>query len=484
VPENLFDIANTQIGEITKGVEEAYSTALNIAVKLKKNHFDEYFFALDIIKVINSHASLRGCITEEAITFEKTDGKIIVKIILKESVHSLFIERGMLADLNEFIYSNYCDDISAQIILSPEKEEFVEDKADTYAYDDPSGRFIDAKEVEVFVGFPITAKPGYISDGIKLENIADDTRNHAPSMVFCGRITEISEHTPKPKDDGKERKNYYRFTVEDPTGQVKCVYFPTEKTRDKMKILTANTEVVVQGELNSFNNAISLRVKNISYCTMPKDFKENRLKFKPLAKYRFIKPQSYTNFSQGSLLDSAPSATAKFLKNKEFIIFDLETTGLNRLLDHIIEIGAVKIKDGVIVETFSSLIDPQVPLSEKITKLTGLKDSDLKGANLINEVLPDFLKFCGDAAIVGHNIEQFDFPFLSAAGSRHHIYFDNPRLDTMDLAKKHLSASLKNFALSDLAKFYEIKNDSPHRGMGDAMTTAKIFMQLAEKINE
>ena len=95
----------------------------------------------------------------------------------------------------------------------------------------------------------------------------------------------------------------------------------------------------------------------------------------------------------------------------EYIVFDIETTGLDASYDEIIEIGALKIKNNEIVDKFTSLIKPKYPIDEFITELTGITNEMVKDAPLINEVLPRFIDFIGDEILVGHNI-NFDINFV------------------------------------------------------------------------
>ena len=109
-------------------------------------------------------------------------------------------------------------------------------------------------------------------------------------------------------------------------------------------------------------------IKDISYCTLPKDFTVNRIKRKVEDSYKTVIPKPCVKTSQPSLFDfTEQKETTKSLLGKSYVVFDIETTGLNPREDMIIEIGGVKIVDGVFTETFSTFIDPNIPIPERIT---------------------------------------------------------------------------------------------------------------------
>ena len=491
-PESEYEKAVMDQAQIKNGVETAFSTALRVEIKIKKSHFDKQFFVLELAVFFDAIASLKGCVSGSNVKILTDDGQIKAVISLKESEYLLFNSRKIKAELDEFIHSNYCEDIITSIVKSDEAEEFIEEDSAGIHYDDPTGRFINVTEVESYIGPRIAVKPRYIVDATSPE----------AAVVLAGKLVEIKEIERKKKEDGSQPRPFYRLTIEDPTGRMQCVYFPSEKSLPKIKNLCLGTatnsvgaaaaELVVEGELdnNPYSNALNLKIKNISLCSMPVDFKINRRKVSVPKSYKFIFPKPHTELEQASLFVNADMDinedkacnVSKYLKGKEFVVFDLETTGLNYLSDSIIEIGAVKIRDGVITEIFSSFINPQIPIPERITKITGITDAHLKDALLAGDVLPDFLLFCQNATLVGHNADYFDYPFLSSVSARYDIYFDNKVLDTIVLAKQ-INLPLRRFTLGDLAAYYNVQNERAHRAVSDAVTTAKVFMAMADKLH-
>ena len=159
-------------------------------------------------------------------------------------------------------------------------------------------------------------------------------------------------------------------------------------------------------------------------------------------------------------------------------MFDLETTGFNANECKIIEIGAVKVVDGYITEQFSTFVNPCEHISEHITEVTSITDADVANAPKIEEVLPDFYKFAEGSTFVAHNAD-FDCTFIAVAGKELGIEFINPREDTMLLARKYLK-DIKNAKLPTVAKYFGVVNEHAHRAIHDAITTAKVFILLAD----
>ena len=127
--------------------------------------------------------------------------------------------------------------------------------------------------------------------------------------------------------------------------------------------------------------------------------------------------------------------------NGEFVVFDIETTGLSPSSDEITEIGAVLVRGGEIIDSFASYINPRRHIPENITKLTGISDETVANAPYIEEVLPKLFDFCGDRLLVAHNA-NFDTAFIRAAASRYKLKFDNPYLDTLAMSR-YVIPSLK-----------------------------------------
>ena len=165
-----------------------------------------------------------------------------------------------------------------------------------------------------------------------------------------------------------------------------------------------------------------------------------------------------------------------------YVVFDLETTGFSAEADRIIEIGAVKITDGKIVDKFSTFVNPQIPISFRIEKLTGITDAMVLSAPTIETVLKEFLDFCGDAVLVAHNAE-FDTSFIANKAQKQGITVNNTILDTVLLAQ-FVIPNLHNYKLDTLCKHLGVSLENHHRAVDDAGATADAFIKLIEMLKE
>ena len=166
--------------------------------------------------------------------------------------------------------------------------------------------------------------------------------------------------------------------------------------------------------------------------------------------------------------------------NGTYVVFDLETTGFSSIKDKIIEIGAVKVENGVIIDKFSTFVNPKVPIPFKITNLTGITDDMVMEAPDIETILPQFLEFVGDAVLVAHNA-SFDVSFIEQNCRYQDITPDFTSVDTVAMARI-LLPTLSKFKLNVVANALHISLENHHRAVDDAGATAEIFVKFVEML--
>ncbi len=164
----------------------------------------------------------------------------------------------------------------------------------------------------------------------------------------------------------------------------------------------------------------------------------------------------------------------------EMVVFDLETTGLSPVSCQIIEIGAVLIRGGEVVERFDTFVDPGIPIPEEITRLTSITDEMVKGAPTVDAALRDFFAFVGERMLIAHNA-NFDVGFVRAYAQKCNLPFNATYLDTLALSR-YVNAELKSHRLNVIADFYELGEFHHHRASDDAAMLAAVFARMLNRL--
>lgn len=159
---------------------------------------------------------------------------------------------------------------------------------------------------------------------------------------------------------------------------------------------------------------------------------------------------------------------------RDYVCIDFETSSLSINTAEIIEIGAVKVRDGEVSDCYNTLVRPFMEITAGATDVNGLTEDDVKDAPRIYDVLKDFLEFIGDDTLLGHNIAAFDLPILYRILAEDEITLRNDHIDTLILAKELLPA-LPSTSLQALCNYYDIENMQAHRALGDCFATIEVY---------
>ena len=378
-----------------------------------------------------------------------------------------------------------------------QKANYVEEEVDLFA-----DRKIEFSNVVEIVGEKF--------EDVKADYIKDKTKIEETPVVVCGTIQSIKEiiikRKPKKKDDENEesageveetksenepeevdetkyQRKMYKFALADFTGEMSCVFFSNKSNQAAVEKLEKGSVIVVRGTLeeDKFNGGVSMRVKDIAYCSLPEKFEEVIVYRKEKPFYEFVEPEKIVTYSQDTLMNfDAVKSVPKYLQNKTFVCYDFETTGLHYVDgDKIIEIGAVKIENGKITERFMSFVDPEKHIPEDASKISGIYDSDVKGAPTADKVLQDFYKWTRGTIIIGYNNINFDNIFLVGQGKSARWNFDNETDDVYRWAQKYIRG-VKNYRLKTIADKLSVPLDNAHRAVYDALATAEVFIKIHE----
>lgn len=182
----------------------------------------------------------------------------------------------------------------------------------------------------------------------------------------------------------------------------------------------------------------------------------------------------------GLLSDKCGNILNTYIPN--YVVFDLETTGTSCYSDAVVEISAVKVRDGRVVDEFTTLVNPQRHIPSIVVNIHGISDDMVKDSPIFRVALSDFLDFAGDEVLVGHNIQTFDLKF---------IYRDaldywgktvgNDYIDTLRFARKVLKG-IGSYTLGNLAEYYGISSVGAHRALNDCRMNQQVFEHLAKEM--
>lgn len=164
------------------------------------------------------------------------------------------------------------------------------------------------------------------------------------------------------------------------------------------------------------------------------------------------------------------------MEPKNYTVIDLEMTGLAPKKNRIIEIGAVRVREGCIEKTYGMLVDPECPIPEKVIELTGITNEMVKGQMDLDEAVAGLLDFLGEDILVGQNI-SFDYSFLKQWAVNKRLSLEKQACDTLKIARRLLPAEQpKN--LESLCTYFQIERENGHRALYDAIETMRVFEEL------
>ena len=406
----------------------------------------------------------------------------------------------------------------------------------------PTKKKVDTEsEVEVRKGkylmpsiIPSTVKPlyGRVTKG-KMTPIRDITYDTGRATVW-GDVFSIEKKTTRSGD-----KNIFNIDITDYTGSITVKVFNDIKSCVVLDELKKGSTIVVTGQVenDSFVKDIVINARSISTV--------KKVKLVDNAEKMRVELHLHTNMSQmdaitdaGSLVKRAASLGHKAIaitdhgvaqafpdamnaaeginrsRDEEdkikviygveayfmddlvesvtgeqsepldgtFVCFDLETTGLSANTEKITEIGAVKIKNGEVVDTFSTFVNPEKPIPAKITDLTGITDAMVKDAPKTAQAVSDFLDFCDGAVVVAHNA-PFDTSFIRKACEDMGVEYTLTSIDTVAICRAILDG-IKNVKLDTVASYLRLGTFNHHRAVDDAEMLTKIFVKLCDRLRK
>ncbi len=479
--KNLYTEDKVRITELLK---EYYKNAFNVEVKLKKSYLDDDVIKEFVYRYLSENASSVSNINKsQDIVVDIKNEDVFVKILVSKQYHEFLIHKKLGESLKKECDVNFFGTFNVEI-LAKELPDLNLDKALQE----------NAKDVELQVQSLVESLH---PKAIVVENIEKvvgmDVSNNAKQIAsyksamqkveICGKVAFLLKRTfTSKKADASgnfPEKTYFTFNLNDGSASMHCAYFPLKNDVDKELPISDGDEIITIGDFDDYNGKLSFKVKGISKCKLP-EVKEKPKTFKKANdNYVFVKPFAYVIQSQANFLVEEKEPN-DFLKYNDVVVFDVETTGFDFNTNEIIEIGAIKLKQGKMAEAFSTFVKPENPIPEEITKLTSITNAMVKDAPNIKQVIPDFYKFCDGCVLVAYNID-FDYKFINVASVKNGYKFTNRQVDALYLARLNV-AGAKNFQLKNIAARLGVSLDGAHRAINDAIATAEVLKLISDNV--
>ena len=411
------------------------------------------------------------------VNFDYENDITIVTLNYQEGAYNIELLNEVKDRIESLIFEKTGQKIDIQFKeISEKKSNILENRKaqvleDNFIYDEISkSHIVKLTDVKVLYG-NFDADIAYLA-GNEFDYTGD-------SFAVVGAVKSCSIKEVKNKSSDQERtgvRKYMSMELEYDGNSTKFLWFLT-KNDAEIKEFASGTILAISAKVNSFSEHNNLRVVGIAGCKFVEPKKVWR---KSPKNYRYIKPEKYEFTQQTNFFFEEKKTEKEYLLNNTFVVYDLETTGINTEVCKIIDIGAFKIVEGKIVEKFCTFVNPECEIPIEASKVNRITNILVENSPTIEMALPDFYKFCEGSIIVGYNNIGFDDHFIDREGRKQLYNFDNARDDVFNIAKSKIFG-LKNYKLSTVCQAMDVPLIDAHRAASDALATAKLFIKLVEK---
>ena len=486
-PENHTTLSDDEKLEIADFVKSQLSLGCEVKIKFKKSYLDEPLIKKGLHEFLkSSYPSMFAYYDDNNIVVNKTqDDDISIQISLLDVVYKYFIDNKVKEKILAYLNNNFIAHFSIEFIQSDKSvdEQLLKQHEENVYQNLPKQKEVErypVLEPELLCGQEITPMPEPIKN-------QPDSKI---SVILAGQISNLVDKTYISKRNKlkgiDEPSHYLTFTLTDHTGSIDAIYFANKTTYKKVCVLKDGDKILVVGDIKKDYEKKKVHIRRISFCkidtaliTQKKDepkVEEPINNNAHIDEYKFVHPMPYILDEQVNLFDVKPNYS-DYVMSHSFVVFDCETTGLSCDYNEIIEIGAVKIVDGLIKEQFQTFIHPEKEIPQEITQLTTITNEMVENAPLSAQAITDFYKFCEGCVLVGYNV-SFDLGFIQNAAKKARLHFSNDSVDAMEIVRKKMY--LSRYKLINVVDALGLSLKNAHRAIADAIATAEVFLKLNE----
>lgn len=471
--EDFNSLGDDDKAKIDAAVKTVFGDFSIVKTLYRKNLLSKEAVAQLVRRYIGeNNRALFAVLGEQNTVVEVSDDGISVIFEVPPSVETLLVSSGCIEGLTACLESNYdcAVNVSTRIVDAIVVNERAAEEIQALVIDD---HIVSYKLGLRVCGSEIRSAPKYISTF------------KAPQKYVClvGEVSGMLRAVSR-----KSGYIYYAFTLGDTTATINCRYFTRRSDKGPLDCIHDGDSVIVSGDIieDGYSHGITLNVRTMWTCTIDYSSivteKEGGRRPKP---HRELKPEKIELLGQQNLfeLDAEPTP---MLRGRTYVVFDLETTGLDTETCSIVEICGVKIVDGVISNSISTLVDPGIHIPEDASATNHIYDDDVRDAPYIEDVLPQFAAWVGDAALVAHNGFAYDYKVLDSVGARCGVSFAaNKKYDTILMSSVwHSKTGInRKLNLGQMCNEFGIELTNAHRAFFDTLATAQLFVKLCEKMD-
>ncbi len=448
---------------LLKEAEKITLPAFNVVtVTVKKIASDVELICNAIMNFLTSnYPSISVFLKTTDLSCSVGESQVRYKIKFTKDVIEYIQRNNVFHKLNEYLGKNFCSEFIGSYEEKEQEETFSLLNQEVYL-----------SQLQKIEHRTIKVKDVCIIDDLHLGDLAiylEDVTTYG-TYVVCGKVIDVVER------ETKKGKPMFVFKINDTTGEIRGGYFTKKATYQKIRDIKAGDSIIARLTFGEYNGNDSYTFNQINRCTFPDNFeKKEKFKKSAPAQYSLIYPEPASTIKVSTVFD-VEDELPKELTEKTYVIFDLETTGLDVMSNGITEIGAVKIVNGKISEQWTTLVKPDYNIDADNFKITGISNEMVKDSPKFSQVIPDFMKFIDGAVLVGHNASTFDIKFLNRFATAEDYEVKNELLDTLVMARGCLP-ELRKHDLATLAEHFGVVFHH-HRALNDSYATAEVFIEL------
>ena len=463
--DNLTDEEKNEIIFFIK--EKLHLTKLELKVKFLKVYVEERLIRKTIFDIFEEKFKLLNTyIKNDDVEIKITNLDVEVILNVSPRINDFIVNNKVTNYLAKELKNNYLTDFVVTVVPCSDKIDDVDiDNIQVKTLAKKTQRY-DVLVIKNIVGGDMPPKPEFLSHIVSPKS----------SVIVAGYISKLERKDFVVKKGARagQQKAYFTFILEDRHGKIDCIYFCPKKYERDLDALEENMFLLLHGDVRmGLSNRLTLYVDKIALASEIEQQTEVKNEQEP---YKEVEIERLGALEQDNMFGKVDKYNAKIMNNT-IVVFDIETTGLNSDIDQIIELGAVKIEHGNIVEKFSTFVKPTVEIPYEVSELTHITNEMVEDAPPIEQVIKQFYEFSKDCVLCGHNVIGFDIKFIKRFGSYYDLYFENDIIDTINEARVS-RLKISRFNLGTVTKALGIELKGAHRAWNDAFATAQVLLKL------